>query len=116
MIEDDFDASAIFATALEVENMTCEIIHSGDQAIERIQQVVPKLILLDLHLPHIDGTKILDEIRNDPRLESVLVIVTTADARMAETIETKADLVLLKPVTFRQIRDLSQRLIRAHAK
>ncbi|MFN8528661.1 MAG: response regulator [Anaerolineae bacterium] len=112
VIEDDFDAAEIFSTALEVQNMECEIIRSGDLAMERIQQVVPHLIILDLHLPNVDGTQIIEAIRADKRLKSVLVIVATADPRMAETIEPIADLVLLKPTSFRQVRDLSQRLLR----
>jgi len=112
VIEDDYDASEIFVAALESLNMRCEAIRTGDQAMERIKQVIPRLILLDLHLPNVDGTQIIEAIRADPRLKSVLVIVTTADPRMAETIEPFADLVVLKPTTFRQVRDLSQRLMR----
>lgn len=112
VIEDDYDASEIFVAALESLDMHCEAIRSGDQAMERIKQIVPRLILLDLHLPNVDGTQIIAAIRADERMKSVLVIITTADPRMAESIEHAADLVVLKPTTFRQVRDLSQRLMR----
>src|SRR5687767_13567429 len=79
--------------------------------MERLRNVVPFIIVLDLHLPNVDGTEILAWVRSMPALKETLVIVVTADARMGETLEDKADLVLLKPATFTQIRDFTARLI-----
>jgi CheY-like chemotaxis protein len=67
-------------------------------------------VVLDLHLPHLSGRDILDEIRHDERLTSTRVIVATADPRMAEILDEQADLVLIKPISFGQLRDLSARL------
>jgi CheY-like chemotaxis protein len=110
IIEDDYDASAIFATALQVIGFETEIINSGDEALERIAQTVPNLIVLDLHLPKVVGTDILERIRADERLTKTRVIVATADARMADLIRPQADLVLMKPTTFSQVRDFAARL------
>jgi len=70
------------------------------------------VIVLDMHLPGISGIEILRQVREDPRLSSARVIASTADARLAETLEEKADLVLVKPVSFNQLRDLALRLKR----
>lgn len=110
VIEDDFDASVIFAKALEVNGFKTEIINSGDMAIERLKAVVPAIIVLDLHLPRVVGTEILDQIRADERLEGTRVIVATADPRTADIIQDKADLVLIKPTTYSQVRDFAARL------
>ena len=110
VIEDDPDAAAIFSTALEVAGFEVETISSGAKAIERLQVVTPKMIVLDLHLPYVAGTDILAHIRADPRLEEVPIIIVTADASMADLTDEHADLVLLKPITFSQIRDLAIRL------
>jgi hypothetical protein len=40
------------------------------------------------------------------------VIIASADARMADMIRAEADLVLLKPTTFSQVRDLASRLVK----
>lgn len=111
IIEDDFDASQIFAKALEVQGFKTEAIHDGERALERLRTAVPFIIVLDLHLPNVDGTEILAWVRSMPALKETLVIVVTADARMGEMLEDKADLVLLKPATFTQIRDFTARLI-----
>lgn len=110
VIEDDFDASVIFAKALEVLGFKSEVIVSGSEALERLKVVTPEIILLDLHLPGILGTSVLRNIRADDRLKETLVIVATADPRSADLIQDLADLVLIKPTTFSQVRDLASRL------
>ncbi len=111
VIEDDFDASVIFAKALEVLGFETEIVRDGAVALEKLATVVPEIIVLDLHLPNVVGTQILRQIRADERLSELRVIVATADPRSAELIQPLADLVLLKPTTFSQVRDLASRLI-----
>jgi DNA-binding response OmpR family regulator len=67
-------------------------------------------VVLDLHLPGTAGTDILKRIRSDERLNQTRVIITTADARLAESLEEQADLILVKPVSFSQLRDMALRL------
>ena len=112
VIEDDYDAATIFATALRVIEFEVEIINSGELAVTRLNEVVPDIVMLDLHLPKVNGTEILSRIRADERLKKTMVIVATADPRMAEMIRPDADLVLLKPTTFSQVRDLAARLMK----
>ena len=109
IIEDDPTQQTIFSQALKMAGFTTEVIGHGDQALERLKEVVPKLIILDLHLPKISGDEILDAIRADERLASVPVILATADPLLAETLSDSSDLVLLKPISFNQLRDLASR-------
>ncbi|MCD4687092.1 MAG: response regulator [Anaerolineae bacterium] len=110
IIEDDYDASAIFAKALKTVGFEPEIISRGDIALEKLKTVVPAIIVLDLHLPEVIGTDILKWIRKDERLQNTRVIVATADPRTADLIQDEADLVLIKPTTFSQVRDFAARL------
>jgi CheY-like chemotaxis protein len=111
VIEDDFDGSMVFAKALEANGLEPEQIMTGNLAIERLERSVPTLVILDLHLPVVSGPDILRKIRADGRLSDTLVVVVTADPRMADIIREEADLVLLKPTTFSQVRDLVGRLM-----
>ncbi len=111
VIEDDFDASIIFAKAMEVLGFEPEVLRTGDAAQERLKTAVPVIVVLDLHLPQVVGTDLLRQIREDPRLVATRVIVATADPRMAELIQDQADLVLIKPTTYSQVRDLAERLV-----
>ncbi len=110
IIEDDKKLSIIFAKALTSVHFETEIIEEGNIALTRLAQIVPSVVVLDLHLPHISGKDILDHIRADVRLSNTKVMLATADFRLAESLRDKADLVLLKPISFVQLRDLAARL------
>ena len=110
IIEDDVDLSTIFADALESVGYEVERIKDGLMAQQRLKEETPNLILLDMHLPHISGGDLLTEIRKDERFSNTNVILTTADARMAEAYEPLADFVMVKPISFVQLRDLTARL------
>ncbi len=110
IVEDDPDAAAIFSEALKAAQFDTEIIGTGDQALERLGVKEPDMVILDMHLPNVAGPEILVHIRAQERLAETKVIVATADPSMAEDLEAQADLVLLKPISFSQLRDLAKRL------
>jgi len=112
IIEDDEDLANIFAEALRGVGFEVEHIADGQTAQERLKSGnAPYLILLDMHIPHISGADLLTNIiRKDERLAKTIVIITTADARMGEAYTEQADFVMIKPISFVQLRDLSSRL------
>ena len=112
IIEDDFDAAEIIDEALLMAGFETEIIRDGKMALARLTEIVPNVITLDLHLPHASGIEILQHIRGDKRLEKVPVMVVTADARLIDQAESMANLVLIKPASFNQVRLFAQRLSR----
>ena len=114
IIEDDEDLSVIFSEALQAAGFKTEIIQSGDKALARLAVTVPDVVVLDLHLPRVAGMDILHQIRADARLSATRVIVATAHPRMAESLRDEADLVLLKPISFSQLRDLASILGTSH--
>ncbi len=110
IIEDDKRLGTIFAQALRGAEFDIELVQDGHVALARLADTNPAVVVLDLHLPHISGRDILDKIRADKRLASTRVILATADPIMAETLQDEADLVLIKPISFSQLRDLAARL------
>lgn len=112
IIEDDEDLASIFAEALRGIGYEVELVADGKVAQERLQNgLVPFLILLDMHLPHISGADLLTNlIKRDERFAKTMVIITTADARMGDTYGDQVDFVLIKPISFVQLRDLTSRL------
>jgi two-component system cell cycle response regulator DivK len=111
IIEDDEDLASIFAEALRGVGFEVEHVADGQSARERLKDgPVPYLILLDMHLPHVSGADLLSNIKDDDRFNETRIIITTADARMGETYGDMADFVLIKPISFVQLRDLTSRL------
>jgi CheY-like chemotaxis protein len=63
---------------------------------------VPGLVLLDLALPKIDGPEVLAEMRSDPRLRDLPVVVMAAsqiDKQMLQDLNVEPDCFILKPLT-----------------
>ena len=110
IIEDDHKLATIFAQALRIAKFEPEIIQDGNTALARLAVTIPVVVVLDLHLPYVSGLEILRQIRADERLNQTHVILATADALMADSLRQEADLVLLKPISFSQLRDLAARL------
>jgi CheY-like chemotaxis protein len=107
VIEDHEDQADIMAKALEVAGFEAEVITSGTRALARLEAVVPDLIILDLHLPGVSGTGVLLQIRADPRLAQISVIVVTVEPQAAEAVQHLANLVLIKPVDFMVLHNLA---------
>ncbi len=109
VIEDDRSVATVYTEALRVAGYEAEVVSNGREALMRIQETVPVLILLDLHLPEVMGEEILTAVRADPRLAHTRVFLVTADHLLAERLREQATLVLLKPVSFTQLRDIALR-------
>jgi DNA-binding response OmpR family regulator len=110
IIEDDENLADIFSLALRRAQYEVEIVQEGDKALTRLTEIVPAIVILDLHLPHVSGEIILQQLRADQRLAKTRVILATADAFLAGELREEADLVLLKPISPGQLRELASRL------
>ena len=109
IVEDNKDLADIFAMALQTAGFETQIAEAGDIALTQLTSITPDIVVLDLNLPRVPGMEVLHHIRANPRLENVQVIIATAYPRMAENLQEEADLILLKPVSFVQLRDLAVR-------
>jgi two-component system, cell cycle response regulator DivK len=112
IIEDDEDLASIFAEAMRGVGFEVELVADGKSAHDRLTNGAPPfLILLDMHLPHVSGADLLTNIiKKDQRFAKTIVIITTADARMGEAYTEQVDFVMIKPISFVQLRDLTSRL------
>ena len=115
IVEDDTNLSRIFSLALQTDFET-EVFGDGSTAFMRMANVEPALVILDLNLPGLQGKDILTDIRATPRLAKTRVILCTADERQAELLREDADIVMLKPVSPAQLRQIASRFIPEYPK
>jgi len=109
VIEDNEDLNSIFSSALEAAGYKVYSAFDGAKGEQLMSEIMPSIITLDLHMPGISGDIVLKHIRADSRFKDVRVIVTTADARLADSLQFRPELVLLKPISFSQLSQLATR-------
>lgn len=93
--------------------------NNGKQALERIKQDAPDLVLLDVDLPDINGFDVLDRIRRCPDTRYLPVLMLTAHGRDVERekgLALGASLYICKPFSTRTlIAQIDQLLSKAAA-
>lgn len=65
---------------LELHGLRVVKATDGESALQLLQTIQPDLILLDIHLPGMDGLQVFQQIKADPRLSAIPVIALTASA------------------------------------
>ncbi|MCQ3930546.1 MAG: response regulator [Chloroflexi bacterium] len=101
VVDDEPDNLEVVATVLSFFGMTVKTATDGVQGLEQLKHLTPTLILLDLAMPHMDGWRMHEEIRNIPHLQQVPVVALTAHAMIGDEERVMAagfDGYLSKPV------------------
>jgi len=103
IVEDDITLGQTFADVFRLNDHEVDVIVDGLGAVEQIRQAIPNLLILDMHLPHVDGLEILKQLRALPELADLKIAVVSADAAMVNTSNAMADAALLKPIGIGQL-------------
>lgn len=77
IVEDDEFLVQMYATKLELQDYQVMTAGDGKQALKMMKKDKPDLILLDLNLPIMDGFQVLEELKKDPEMKSIPVLVLT---------------------------------------
>jgi len=110
VVEDAPDIAEIFRVAFEKAQYAVEVVWNGTSAFDWLEKYVPEIVVLDLHLPQVSGLEVLRYIRGDERFAAVYLIVTSADPYLANKTLEEADKVLVKPITYTEVRNLALEL------
>lgn len=75
--EDEKFMSNILRVRFEEAGFDVRVANDGVEAWNLVQEQVPNVILLDLVMPNMDGFDFLSKLKNDPKYQSVRVVVTS---------------------------------------
>jgi len=101
VVEDDAATRDAFALLLELQGYGTALAHDGAEALAYLRtHAPPRLILLDLMMPVMDGRQFLWARRSEPHLEDIPVVLCTAERQIdrAAAQALGADDLLQKPV------------------
>jgi CheY-like chemotaxis protein len=112
VIEDDEDIRESLKELLEDSGYEVVCMSNGQHGLDHLRsgQVPPKLILLDLMMPVMDGHTFRVEQKNDPKLASIPVVIMTADGQVAaKKASADAQAFLRKPVNIDTVLEVVSR-------
>jgi len=99
VVDDDKNIRALLANILIEEHIPVTLAASGDEALRLVVQQLPRLILLDLMMPGLDGFDVLHRLRADELTRHIPVVIVTAKTLTAEEerlLSREASLVVTK--------------------
>jgi DNA-binding response OmpR family regulator len=79
VIDDDPNIHTMLKLAFEDIGMHGTFVTTGEKGIERIRKYFSDIIMLDIHLPGKSGIQVLKQIRSDPTLRNMTVVMLTID-------------------------------------
>src|SRR6202011_5532116 len=115
LVVDDFpDGRELLAEYLAFRGFVVHAACDGAEALTIARKVQPKIVLMDLSMPGIDGWQAARSLKNDPETQSMIVIAVTAHALKAETDsarEAGCDGVICKPFDITALADALPRVV-----
>lgn len=123
VVEDDSNTRDLLVRMLDEHGFDVSSATDGAEALESLRKHPHDIVLLDLLLPTVDGFQIIDEIRKDPTLEPIPIIVITGaelDADTRQRLQGQVERVLKKGLysrdqVFREIQSFLSRNVVAAA-
>jgi len=115
LVEDNPDDAALALRALRTANLTnyIQLVRDGAEALDfifcegvhsqRNAEDAPKVILLDLKLPKVDGLDVLRRLKSDPRTKSIPTVILTSSKEQNDVVESYnlgVNSYIVKPVNF----------------
>lgn len=106
LVDDDAHNRKIFETVLVRAGFAVIIAAGGDEALEKVKEVLPDLVLMDLSIPVIDGWECARRLKADPVTRGVQIIALTAHAMRGDeerALAAGCDGYLSKPISPRKL-------------
>jgi two-component system chemotaxis response regulator CheY len=117
VVDDDPDILEALSEILEAEGFEIRRARNGKEALERLEPDPPKLILLDLMMPVMDGWEFAQRLRQRPGLASIPIIVLSADRNVgSKALDIGAVGHLAKPFELNDLLDMVKKALKGQDK
>ncbi|MBN2147472.1 MAG: response regulator [Anaerolineales bacterium] len=116
IVEDEPDTAEMFSEMIRLKGYRVVKSYGGTAAMALLAQERPDALILDLMMPDISGLDVLRFVRQEPRLESLPVIIVSAKSLPSDIkigLEAGASVYLTKPVTFNDLIKAIEKTLRS---
>jgi DNA-binding response OmpR family regulator len=114
VVDDHPQIVRLLQRVLETDGHEILTAGDGEEALRMIRQEQPALVLLDVMLPKLDGYQVLSEMKADPTVQQIPVIMLTGmdqDTQVARGLQLGADCYLSKPFRPAEVSSLARRFL-----
>jgi CheY-like chemotaxis protein/signal transduction histidine kinase len=111
LVDDDPLIQQLVRAQLEAEGFRVVVAADGVEALRAAHEHAPSAILLDIHLPLLDGWKVLTELKSDPLLSSVPVVILSVEDARARGFSLGACEYVVKPVEPERLLSVVKRVL-----
>jgi len=115
LVEDDPDLQEVLRLTFTAEGYRTVAASDGEEALKLARRHAPDLILLDVMLPGKDGIEVCQEVRRDPALEGIPILMLTAKGEESDVVlglGVGADDYLVKPARPKELLARVRNLLR----
>ena len=77
IIEDDPFVRRFYKKLFEEENLTIYLAVNGDEGVAKAKEIIPDIVLMDIMMPGKNGIEALKEIKADPKLANIPIMMLT---------------------------------------
>ena len=102
LVDDDLTLREMYAERLKAEGFVVEMAQDGEEALAKVKDLNPCVILLDIMMPKINGLDVLKKLKEDDTTKAIPVLVLTAliqDKDRMESVTRGADGYIVKSET-----------------
>jgi CheY-like chemotaxis protein len=114
VVDDDPVIRRLIRVNLELEGFEVSEADDGSSCLDVLESISPRVIVLDIAMPNVDGLSTITSLRGDPATSDVKIVVVSARAQQADVrrgMQAGADVYLTKPfdpeALIRAVRDLA---------
>ena len=114
LVDDEPDLRTVLSIRLKASGFECETVSNGKEALVRVAQRQPNLIIADLLMPVMDGYELVRRLKSQPATASIPVIVISAlpeRARQRRAQELTCAHVMQKPFEAHELLETIRRLL-----
>jgi DNA-binding response OmpR family regulator len=118
IVEDHPDTQSALAEVFEQAGYETAVASDGDAGLSIVRARHPALVCLDLHLPRISGHDVCERIREDPSLDDVAIMMTSAGRSPEDhghALDAGADMYMAKPLLLDELIAVAAELIAARS-